>query len=86
MSMNRAKVIMPLFIQLYRGYKELIDALRNLQILMKYLEDPWADLQSEKCTPNKPYIYCSARISGLFYTEKVIVEHKKNYDAFQVKQ
>lgn len=82
--MHTARVIMPLFIQLYGGYKELIDALRNLQILVKCLENPWADLQSNECTQNKPYLSCLGRISGLFYTEKVIVEQKSNYDAFQV--
>lgn len=78
--------MIPLLIQLYRVDKELIYALRNLQILVKYLENTWADLHSDECTPNKPYLPCLGRIPGLFYTEKVIVEHKTNYDGFQVKQ
>lgn len=77
---------MALLMQLYRWDKELTYSLRNLQILVKYLENPWADLQSDECTLNKPYHFCSARISGLFYAEKVIVEQKMNYDDFQVKQ
>ena len=30
--------------------------------------------------------YYSARISGLFYTEKVVLEHKANSNIFQAKQ